>query len=136
VADLSDSAILDALRRQMTMAATRQVVIANNLANVETPGYKSQVADFSDTLDKASGSLQLAATRPGHLGADGGPAGAGAPGVRTKDVEGLEARRDGNTVQLDRELLAMTQVAGEFARAQTTLAAKFRLLRYAINEGK
>jgi flagellar basal-body rod protein FlgB len=136
VADLSDSAILDALRRQMTMAATRQVVIANNIANAETPGFKSRVADFSDTLDKASGSIQLAATRPGHLGAEGGPAGSATPGVSTREAEDLEARRDGNTVQLDRELLAMTQAAGEFARAQTTLAAKFRLLRYAINEGK
>jgi flagellar basal-body rod protein FlgB len=136
VPDLSDSAILDALRRQMTMAATRQVVIANNIANAETPGYKSKAADFSDTLDKAAGSLQLAATSPGHLGADGGSADAAIPGVRTKENEGLEARRDGNTVQLDRELLSMTQAAGEFARAQTTLAAKFRLLRYAINEGK
>jgi flagellar basal body rod protein FlgB len=51
-------------------------------------------------------------------------------------VEGATERRDGNTVQLDRELLTMTSAAGDFARAQTALAAKFRLLRYAINEGK
>jgi flagellar basal-body rod protein FlgB len=133
VADLSDSAILESLRRQMSMAATRQVVIANNIANVETPGFKSRAADFSDTLDKAAGPVQLAATQPGHIGGD--PALQGG-GPRTKEVDGLEARRDGNTVQLDRELLAMTQAAGEFARAQTALAAKFRLLRYAINEGK
>jgi flagellar basal body rod protein FlgB len=56
--------------------------------------------------------------------------------VSTKDAEGLAARRDGNTVQLDRELLTMTQAAGEFARAQTALAAKFRLVRYAIGEGR
>ena len=37
-------------------------------------------------------------------------------------------------VQVDRELLNMTRAAGEFARAQTALAAKFRLVRYAINE--
>jgi len=136
VADHSETAIIDALRRQMSMAATRQVVLANNIANVETPGYKSRVADFSDTLDKAAGSVQLAATRPGHLNSGGSPADAATSGVRTREAEGLEARRDGNNVQLDRELLAMTQAAGDFAKAQTTLAAKFRLLRYAINEGK
>ena len=136
MADLSDSTILEALRRQMSVAATRQVVIANNIANVETPGYKTRVADFSDTLDRASGSVRLAVTRPGHLGGDGASGEPSAQGISTKEVEGLEARRDGNTVQLDRELLAMTQAAGEFARAQTTLAAKFRLLRYALNEGK
>jgi hypothetical protein len=39
-------------------------------------------------------------------------------------------------VQVDRELLNMTRAAGEFARAQTALAAKFRLVRYAINESR
>jgi hypothetical protein len=39
-------------------------------------------------------------------------------------------------VQLDRELLAMNRAAGDFSAAQTALAAKFRLVRYAINEGK
>ena len=58
---------------------------------------------------------------------------AGSPAT---EVEGLPARRDGNTVQIDRELLTMTSAAGDFARAQTALAAKFRLVRYAINEGR
>jgi hypothetical protein len=30
----------------------------------------------------------------------------------------------------------MNEASGEFARAQTALAAKFRLVRYAIGEGK
>jgi flagellar basal body rod protein FlgB len=51
-------------------------------------------------------------------------------------VTDAAARRDGNTVQLDRELLAMTRASGEFAKAQTALAAKFRLVRYALSEGR
>jgi len=39
-------------------------------------------------------------------------------------------------VQLDRELLNMSRATGDFAQAQTALAAKFRLVRYAINEGR
>jgi flagellar basal body rod protein FlgB len=46
------------------------------------------------------------------------------------------AGRDGNTVQLDRELLTMGRAGGDFSAAQTALAAKFRLVRYAINEGR
>ena len=38
----SDSAVLAALRRQMTIAAAKQAVAASNLANVNTPGYKAQ----------------------------------------------------------------------------------------------
>jgi flagellar basal-body rod protein FlgB len=125
----SDSAVLAALRRQMTIAAARQAIAASNLANVSTPGYKAQEADFADTLsDKLRAPLRLTDAR--HL------AGVDAPSLATRDVEGLAARRDGNTVAIDRELLGMTQAAGEFARAQTALAAKFRLVRYAINEAR
>ena len=52
------------------------------------------------------------------------------------ETTGLQARRDGNNVQLDRELLSLGRASGEFNRAQTVLAAKFRLVRYAINEGR
>jgi flagellar basal body rod protein FlgB len=62
-----------------------------------------------------------------HLG------GVVAADTATVDADG-PARRDGNTVQLDRELLTMSRAASDFAAAQTALAAKFRLVRYAINE--
>jgi hypothetical protein len=39
-------------------------------------------------------------------------------------------------VQLDRELLGLARAGGDFSAAQTMLAAKFRLVRYAINEGR
>jgi flagellar basal-body rod protein FlgB len=126
----SDSAVLAALRRQMTIAAARQAIAASNLANVNTPGYRAQEPDFDAALSDKLGPPQMRLTDPRHL------AGVDAPSVDAKDVEGLAARRDGNTVQIDRELLTMTQAAGEFARAQTALAAKFRLVRYAINEGR
>jgi flagellar basal-body rod protein FlgB len=129
--DISDAAVLSALRRQMTIAAAKQAVAAGNLANINTPGYKAQEADFSETLsDKLGAAGVMKTTNTRHL------QGATAPTTATKEAEGLAARRDGNTVQVDRELLTMTQAAGEFARAQTALAAKFRLVRYAISEGR
>lgn len=125
----SDAQTMSALRRTLSLAAAKQVVSSSNLANISTPGYKAQEVDFDETLDQQMGS-RLAVTDSRHLG---GPA-EGAAGVATRDAEDLAARRDGNTVQVDRELLNMTRAAGEFARAQTALAAKFRLVRYAINE--
>lgn len=114
----------------MTVAAAKQVVAASNVANANTPGYKAQELSFSSALEQQM-TLPLQATRVGHLGATE----AGSPVGDTREAEG-QARLDGNTVQLDRELLTMARASGEFARAQTALAAKFRLVRYAITESR
>lgn len=125
--EINDAALMQALRRQMTMSVARQVAASGNLANVDTPGYKAVEPTFSQALD---GQLEMKATRPGHL--SGGPA----DGRSLSEIKGATARRDGNTVEIDRELLTMTRAAGDFSAAQTALAAKFRLVRYAINEGR
>jgi flagellar basal-body rod protein FlgB len=128
VPEISDAAILAALGRQLNQAVSRQTVAASNLANVDTPGYRTREASFDDALEDRLGTL--ARTTDRHLGRPE-PAGA-----HTEEAEGLASRRDGNNVQVDRELLAMTRAAGDFTKAQTALTAKFRLVRYAINEGR
>jgi flagellar basal-body rod protein FlgB len=128
--DISDNAIMAALGRQMTQAVAKQAVSAGNLANVDTPNYRAREATFDDVLNGAVQKLELEATAPGHL------RGVGSDGPPAHEVAGLESRRDGNNVQLDRELLTMTKASGDFAAAQTALSAKFRLIRYAINEGR
>ena len=124
MSSISDSSAIDTLRRQMAIAVARQVASAGNLANVDTPGYKAKEVNFSETLK--SKLTPSNSTFPAPAGES----------VVLQDVEGLPARRDGNNVQLDRELLSMSKAAGDFAAAQTALAAKFRLVRYAINESR
>lgn len=125
---ISDAAILAALGRQLNTAVAKQTVAASNLANLDTPGYRTRDVSFDAALDSQLGDIRRTSDK--HLG---GPPPAEA---RTAETEGLASRRDGNNVQLDRELLAMTKAQGDFSRAQTALAAKFRLVRYAINEGR
>ena len=129
--EIDDATIMSALRRQMTVMAARQVVAAGNLANVNTPGYKArEVTTFGDALDEQlASSARLVATSSGTHLEGNSPV---EPGVtETRD---LSARRDGNNVQMDRELLTMTKASADFAAAQTALAAKFRLVRYALTE--
>lgn len=127
--DLSDAAIVAALRRQMTIAVAKQVTASGNLANIDTPGYKARQLEFTAALDRqlAAG---MATTDEGHLG------GATSSSMQTVEQPGAPERRDGNSVQIDRELLALTRAAGEFSAAQTALTAKFRLIRYALSEGR
>jgi flagellar basal-body rod protein FlgB len=129
--EISDGAIMAALGRQMTAAVQKQVVAAGNLANIDTPGYRTRDASFGDLLDGEVKKLGLATTHEKQLSGVGS-----ADGTQTVEAEGLDSRRDGNNVQLDRELFTMTRASSDFAAAEAALAAKFRLIRFAINEGR
>ena len=129
--EISEATLLSALRRQMTIATARELAATSNLANVNTPGYKARDVAFAQALDRQVQGLAPDTTDPQHLGGE-----ATASQVPTTAVEDLPERRDGNNVQIDRELMSMSRAASDFAAAQTVLAAKFRLVRYAINEGK
>lgn len=124
---ISDSTLVAALRRQMTVAAARQVATTGNLANIDTPGYKSREVTFDQAL--AQKLLPVNSTHPMHRSVP-------APAAPVGEVRGLPERRDGNNVQLDRELINLNGAAGEFSAAQTALAAKFRLIRYALSESR
>ena len=129
--EISEASLVTALRRQMTIATARELAASSNLANINTPGYKTRDVAFATARDKQIQGLEQQATDAQHLGG-----GAASASVATAAVVDLPERRDGNNVQIDRELMSMTRAASDFAAAQTVLAAKFRLVRYAINEGK
>lgn len=129
---VTDAAIMAALGRQMSQAVQRQAVAAGNLANVDTPGYRAKEVKFSDVLEDQLQAGPMRATNSRHFTSAVGPSSQATP----SEVAGLQSRRDGNNVQVDRELLALGRAGGDFNKAQTVLAAKFRLVRYAINEGR
>jgi flagellar basal-body rod protein FlgB len=130
--EISDDAILRALGRHMNMAVAKQVVASGNLANLDTPGFRTREVDFEQVLAREVGRATLAGTHAAHVQVPTSSEAAAA----VREVDGLQSRRDGNNVQLDRELLQMTKAAGDFSKAQTALSAKFRLIRYAISEGR
>jgi flagellar basal-body rod protein FlgB len=131
---LSDAAISAALGRHLTQAVQRQAAAVSNIANLDTPGYRTKEVQFLDTLEDHLAASGMAASDARHFGA-GSPVSTSVRSEMT-EVKGLDSRRDGNNVQMDRELLGLTRATGDFTKAQTVLAAKFRLVRYAINEGR
>jgi flagellar basal-body rod protein FlgB len=126
---ISDAAIMAALGRQMNRAVARETVASSNLANLDTPGYHTREVSFDQALTESLGTLT--STASGLAPA----AGTGQDG-KVGEAEGLAERRDGNNVQLDRELLNLNRASGDFSAAQAVLSAKFRLVRYAINDGR
>ncbi len=111
-------------------AAVRHRVIANNLSNLNTPGFKRSHLPFGSFLREAEG-FRPVMTHPGHLP---GKAREKGPGV-VKDTA-TSMRSDGNNVDLDREMaeLAMNQLYYQALAQQ--LNDRLGAARYVINEGR
>lgn len=101
----------------------RQQVISGNIANIDTPGYKTRSVEFEDLLGSAL-----------KRGSAAGPAEELRPKI-VSDTD-TQAREDGNNVDIDAEnvKLVRTQLQYEFmARAMSDELSR---LKYAVTEGK
>jgi len=100
------SRIDDELRFNQTalsLRASRQELIASNIANADTPNYKAKDIDFASAMQGAlAGSparLQVATTAAGHLSGDN----QGVPGAPLLYRTAAQPSADGNTVDMDVE---------------------------------
>ncbi len=107
--------------------ARRLEVLASNLANAETPGYKARDLDFADALETARrGRAVLAATDPRHLQ----PAGSQAPALRYRIP--AQPSLDGNTVDPDLEKAAFAEAVVRYQASLRFLDGKVKGLLRAI----
>jgi flagellar basal-body rod protein FlgB len=119
---------VDSLERAMTFHRERHPVLAGNVANVDTPGYRS--VDLEETTpEQAPG--ELARTDDRHLA--------------TSELEGTRvsfddapggAGMDGNTVELERELAKIDANRVRYGTATELASRRLALLRYAAGDGQ
>lgn len=107
------------LERFLDVSVFRHSLISSNLANIDTPGYRTRDIDFAGELRRASGGMEYASSAP-----------------MARPVEGLLERPDGNNVSLERESLLLARTQLGFNEGVQLLRAEFRRLSLAINEGK
>jgi len=95
--------ILDAISQHMTWLSLRQEIIASNVANANTPGYRALgIADFSAILQRPP--VGLVATSPGHQVDETLPASVDKSPVHSG---GWDKSYSGNDVTLEKELMAL-----------------------------
>ena len=127
------------MEKFMDLAVRRQKLIASNLSNVDTPGYKTVDIDFEQELQSqmagtAGQGISMAVTDARHLPPSSAVAG-GLPG-QALEVEGLTLRNDLNNVNIDREMSELSTNAMKFSAVSQMIAGKFRTLKSAITEGR
>jgi flagellar basal-body rod protein FlgB len=119
---------IDALGDTLKLRAQRQQLLASNIANADTPGYKAVDFDFAAAVSRAKASrLTLATTSPGHLAGRGGAA-----GIDVKYRIPVQDSIDGNTVEVDREVSLFTQNAIAYQANAQFLGDTIRSMRLAI----
>jgi len=105
--------IADRIEEYMDLLNTRQGLVSSNIANIDTPGYKSKDIDFQFEFESL--------------------AQGGTPNVI--DTPGLITRNDGNNVSLDRETRLLAENGLRFNMAESLLRSKLLMTRSAIKEG-
>jgi flagellar basal-body rod protein FlgB len=116
---MNSTPIIQFLERFLNVTAARQSMVVNNMANIDTPGYRTRDVNFRAELERAAGSPQDASATP----------------VAHK-VTGLLQRPDGNDVSIDREGLLLAETQMQFRIGIQFLRGEFHHLIQAINEGK
>ena len=110
----------------MDDAALRQTAISSNIANVNTPGY--QRVDVSSTFQQAyTDALKGLSEGDTSVTADNMPDAS----IGTASVQG-PARPDGNTVQIEQEMLDLAQNSARYEFAGQVMSQNFHGLKYAI----
>lgn len=102
------------LEHYMDLVSRRQRLVSANIANAETPNYRTKDVDFA---------AEMQSLLDGH-----------AP--QTVEPEGLKVKSDGNNVNLDREMRLLSENALRFQIASSLVKAELRQVRLAIQEGK
>jgi flagellar basal-body rod protein FlgB len=138
---------LGQLERSLDVRLVRQNVLASNVANLDTPGFRPKDVDFATamaTIDGAPGgtaAVGMSATASDHLDGQGGVLGSAADGglpakdLPIVDVPSANGSLDGNTVDLDRTMVAMAENALQYGATARAAGRKLAILKYVASDG-
>jgi flagellar basal-body rod protein FlgB len=128
---MTDALFADNAARAAKLAlnglSLRQQVISRNLANVDTPGYQAQTVNFEDTLKRAlneSPTLAMKVTDDFHQVSS-----AESPGFTSKLRPGGTERADQNNVDVDVEMIDMSETGIQYQAVSQSLSQKLLLLK-------
>lgn len=131
--DFFQDQTINAIQAYMDRLMQRQKVVASNIANIDTPGYKTKDISFHATMEELLGgdSIPLQMDRPEHKGGWI----AVRPQTQAFEVQGLPLKPERNNVDLDREMMNLSETSLSYSLISQMLRGKFRILANSINGG-
>jgi len=122
----SDFSTIDKLQAAMSFHRERHNVLAANVANVDTPGYRP----LDLKREVANDAQALASTDPSHISSD-----TPADTITTFDAGGSLQGPDGNAVSLERELAKIDANRARYSTSAELVSRRLAMLRYAAGDG-
>lgn len=110
----------------------RSQAISDNIANIDTPGYVAKEVPFETELRRQLGRFgsPMAATDPRHFSAGGRSA--NQLGVQQAAQLLSSSRRDGNSVDIDAEMIELAETQMRYQAAGSALSNRIDILRTVI----
>lgn len=128
----------DLMRSALSALALRQRTITNNIANVDTPGFRASDVSFEQRLQSAmgglGGALELKRTNAAHLTASG-TAGSSVSGELVTSSNTV-LREDGNNVDIEQQMLRLSETVITYGALARLASGRLALMRSAISEGR
>lgn len=130
-----DSPIMIALARQLDSASLTQRVVANNVANVNTPGFKKSHVSFSDELKMAldEKAPAMATSHPRHLGGASNIRDVAPRVVQERDTA---MRYSQNNVDIDQEMVNLAANTILYDFSVNALVGRYGIMGYVIRGGR
>ena len=122
------------LKKALDFQSQRHVLIASNISNLDTPGYKARDIDFKSQLITAIGrqnDLPLHVTQAGHMGS--GPSALQSMQAEVF-VEPGASRSNGNNVNIDKEMVKLAENQIAYNATIQLMSKRASTVRAAINE--
>ena len=126
-----------ALATSLKFREMRQELMTGNVANAQTPGYKSVKLDFEEALARATdvdGNLSMNASDERHFNVGGGGFNNLEPEVY-EDPNGIVSE-NGNTVDVEAEMARMAENKLMYDALVQLINKKMGIMKYAINSEK
>lgn len=128
--DLSKSSLLAGLSQRLQFLGARTSVIAQNIANSDTPDYVAR--DLAPSAFDARVGAALRVSDPRHLQANGA---AGASGKTHLAPDG-EASLSGNQVSIETQMMKLSETRMEYGLASSIYRKSVELMRLAVRGGR
>jgi flagellar basal-body rod protein FlgB len=131
---LTNDAAISVAQRALNGLSYRKDLIAQNIANNDTPGYLAKEVNFEQTLKRvmnSDNSLQQNKTKPGHMSL-GETSTSDFYAVQNRP--GGSLRNDGNNVDMDQELIDMSETELKYQTLTSVISKKLALLKSIASE--